>query len=156
MDEMLRHWAIMGRCTMAARRAVWHARNAVYEYGGAAIKLEHIVLGLMALDVTASSHFAALPDAGRSLRRDIVALLGGDRLPASEPVPMHKAAMRALEAAQAEADAHRGARIQSGHLLVAVLVATEEPVVDLLRARGLSAEGIRQAMAASGPDNEDA
>jgi hypothetical protein len=42
------------RCTMEARRAMFHARREVIEIGGNAISPEHLLLGLMQEDVRAS------------------------------------------------------------------------------------------------------
>jgi ATP-dependent Clp protease ATP-binding subunit ClpA len=156
MNDVLQHWAIMGRCTVEARRVVSHALNAVHEFGGSAITLEHFVLGLMAPDVRASAHLTSLPQGGQNLRREIVALLAGSSVPAMHEVPLSRDAMQVMEAARAEADHQGHAHIQSGHLLLAILAATEAPVAGLLHAHGLSAERIRVGMAGSGSDVDDA
>ena len=143
MVDILKHWAIMERCTLEARRVVWHARNAVQEVGGSAITLEHFALGLMAPDVSAAAHFASLPHGGQNLRRDIAALLAGCGIPATRDVPMSKPVLAVMDAAQAEADHQGHARIRSDHLLLAILSTTDSPVAALLHSHGLSAERIR-------------
>jgi ATP-dependent Clp protease ATP-binding subunit ClpA len=153
-NEMLQHWAIMERCTVEARRVVWHARNAVQDLGGSAITLEHFVIGLMAPDVKASVHFTSLPEGGQELRRQLIAGLADISVPTTELVAMSPAVMQVMDAARAEADQQGQIRIQSHHLLVATLVATNAPVAGLLHAHGLSAERIRATISATGePDD---
>jgi ATP-dependent Clp protease ATP-binding subunit ClpA len=156
MIDILQHWAIMGRCTLEARRMVWHARNAVDEFGGSAITLEHVVLALMAPDVRASVHFTSLPQGGQDLRREIVALLSGTSKPATHEVPFSPPVLRVMEAACAEADAQGHARIRSSHLLLAILSTAEAPLAGLLQAHGPSAERIRAGMSGSGSEVDDA
>jgi ATP-dependent Clp protease ATP-binding subunit ClpA len=156
MTDMLQHWAIMGRCSVEARRAVWHARNAVDEFGGSTITLEHFVLGLMAPDVRASAHFAALPEGGQDLRREIVALLSGSSRPATREVPLAAPVLRIMETARDEADNQGHARIQSSHFLLAILSANEAPVAGVLKAHGLLAEHVRGGMSGSGSEDDEA
>ncbi len=156
MTDILQHWAIMERCTLEARRGLLNALNAVHELGGSAITLEHFVLGLMAPDVRSSVHFATLPQGGENLRREIGALLAGGSKPSTPEVPLSGPALRVMEAARAEADDRGHAHIQSGHLLLAILSATEAPVAALLHTHGLSADRVRSDMSAYGAEGDDA
>jgi ATP-dependent Clp protease ATP-binding subunit ClpA len=156
MTDMLQHWAIMGRCTAEARRTVWHARNAVDEFGGSRITLEHFVLGLMAPDVRASAHFMALPEGGQDLRREIVALLSGSSKPATREVPFAVPTLRVMEGARDQADELGHVRIQSSHLLLAVLSAKEAPIASVLQAHGIVAERVRAGISASGSEDDGA
>jgi ATP-dependent Clp protease ATP-binding subunit ClpA len=146
MSDALRLWAIMDRCTLKARRVIWHAGNAVHEVGGSTIGVEHVLLGLMAPDVPTGLIFASLPQGGAQLRGEAIALLGGASVSETREVPFGEAALRVLTAAEAEANKLEEAKIQSGHLLLAILGSADTPVARLLRASGVTADNVRAHM----------
>jgi ATP-dependent Clp protease ATP-binding subunit ClpA len=150
------HWAFMSRCTMEARRVLWHAVNAVHEFGGPAITPEHLLLGLMEEDVRASEQLAALPIAKKDLRREVAALLAGATVPAAVDVPLSEAALQLVNAASAEAERLGHGRIASTHLLLGLLAAPATPSARVLQSHGLTAERIRAGMKGTDPDSDDA
>jgi ATP-dependent Clp protease ATP-binding subunit ClpA len=156
MTDVLRVWTFMDRCTVEARRAIWHARNAVFEVGGTSVGLEHVVLGLMAPDVRASSLFTALPHPGEDLRRELIGLLAGSGNTTAQEVPFSNAVVAVIGGALAEADKQAQDRIQSGHILLAILNAPETPVARLLQTRGLAYEFVRAQLAGSTPEADGA
>jgi ATP-dependent Clp protease ATP-binding subunit ClpA len=59
-----------------------------------------------------------------------------------------------MEAARDEADDQGHARIQSSHVLLAILSTKEAPVAGLLQAHGLFAEHVRAGMSGSGSEDD--
>jgi ATP-dependent Clp protease ATP-binding subunit ClpA len=147
-------WAFFDRCTMEARRAVFHARQAVADLGGQAITPEHLLCGLLNADVLASRHFVTLPMAGAELRDRVAALLGDGGVPGVVDVPLSTEAKQVLNRAWAEAEALGHLKIHSDHLLLGVL-ACESAAASLLKANGLRESVVREALSEHDPDEDE-
>jgi ATP-dependent Clp protease ATP-binding subunit ClpA len=134
-------WTFFDRCTMEARRVVFHARQAVSEIGGEAISAEHVLCGLLEADVLASRHLVALPMKTSELRDRMRALIGGlDRASEDVDVPLTGEARRFLNRAWAEAEASGQRRVRSDHLLLGLLTG-ESPAAALLKAKWGGSQG---------------
>ena len=95
-------WDFFERCTMEARRVVFHARQAVSDIGGDAISAEHILWGLLEADVLASRHLVALPMPARELRDRVKGLFGvSNRASGAIDVPLADEAKRIMNRAWA-------------------------------------------------------
>ena len=148
-------WAFFERCTMEARRVVFHARQAVSEIGGQGISAEHVLCGLLEADVLASRHLVALPMKASELRVRVRGLIGGSDL-ASEAVdvPLTDEAGRILNRAWAEAEASGQRKVRSDHLLLGLL-AGESSAAALLKANGVVATAVRESIPAHDPDEDE-
>jgi ATP-dependent Clp protease ATP-binding subunit ClpA len=149
MTDFLHTVTFFSRCTMEARRAMWHATNAVHALGGPTIQAEHLLLGLMESDVRASRYLG-----DSDLRRSIVRLLAGATLPESSDVPMGDTARQVLRGALAEADRGGHPKIQSGHLLLGLLAVPGSVVPELLRSHGISSDQVRADLGSDSLERE--
>jgi ATP-dependent Clp protease ATP-binding subunit ClpB len=148
-------WDFFERCTMEARRVVFHARQAVIDFGGDAISAEHILCGLFEADVLASRHFAALPMPASELRARVKGLLGvSNRSSGAIDVALADEAKRILDRAWAEAEAAGQRKILSDHLLLGLL-AGESAAAVLLKANGVAANAVRDSIPMRDPDEDE-
>ena len=133
------------RFTEAARRALFFARYAVAERGGAAIEPEHIVLGVMQVIPEAISRFASIDDAVNVITSGLIGNFPhGLTLPTSTEIPFSAGTKQALERAVIEADDLRDTTIRPEHLILGVLVKTSGDACDALNRAGVKISTIRQ------------
>jgi len=136
------------RFTLRADQVLFYARSEVSQLGGSTIEPEHILLGL--LDEGKGLGSRILLRAGVSLddiRSEIVdRLRGGEKLPESAGIPFSASCERALQYAAEEADRLRHSYIGTEHLLLGLLREDRSVAAEVLRARGLRIEGVREAI----------
>lgn len=132
----------LGQYTMDARKVIFHARNAVDEVGGVEIRPEHLTLGLLAGDVTASKALRRGSVGAPKLKDRLLELLGPQPRPDRHELPLAIDTRRILDTALAEAD-RQGRKVTSNDILVAVLL-EDTPTGRLLRANGLTVDDARR------------
>jgi ATP-dependent Clp protease ATP-binding subunit ClpC len=147
-------WTFFGLCTMEARRAVLHARAAVGEFGGEAIRAEHLLWGLFKPDVGASRHFIGLAVPTAELYERARSLVQGSGAPGSIDVPLDPEALDVLNRAWAEAKALGHAKVRSDHLLLGLL-GKEGPAANLLKASGVVDAIVRSAIGDRDPEEDE-
>jgi uncharacterized protein (TIGR03435 family) len=136
------------RFTQRAQTALFYARFAVSQFGSSAVEAEHLLLGVL--------------DAGNGLGSRILAQMGGDlddlrsdilrrltvrgAIPESDEVPFSASSERALQSAAEEADRLSHDFIGTEHLLLGLLREERGVAAEVLAARGLNIEAVREAI----------
>src|SRR5882762_4896383 len=127
---------------------LFYARAEVSELGSRAIEPEHILLGL--LDEGKGLGSLILARTGVALddvRSDIVGRLTvGEKIPESDEIPFSASCERALQYAAEEADRLLHSHIGTEHLLVGLLREERSVAAEVLAARGLRIETVREAI----------
>ena len=134
------------RFTLRADQVHFYARSEVSQLGGCTIEPEHILLGLLDEGKGLGSRIllrtvVSLDD----IRSEIVGrLAGGDKVPESAGVPFSASCERALQYAAEEADRLMHSYIGTEHLLLGLLREDGSVAAEVLRARGLRIEAVRE------------
>jgi len=139
---------MFNRFTQRALQVLFYARSEVSQLGSGAIAPEHILLGLLDEGEGLGSRILARTGVALDdLRSDIVSRLsGGEKVPDSEEIPFGAACERVLQYAAHEADQllHKG--IGTEHLLLGLLREERSVAAEVLAARGLRIEAVREAI----------
>jgi uncharacterized protein (TIGR03435 family) len=137
------------RFTLRARRVLFHARSEVSELGSSAIEPEHILLGVLDEDNGLGCRILARTvDALDDFRSDIVRRLAGpEKISKSDEIPFSASCHRALEYAAEEADRLLHTHIGTEHLLLGLLREERSVAGELLAARGVRIDAVREAIA---------
>ena len=157
-EKLVVNWAadvslFFARCTMEARRVVFHAHQAAVEHGGRSISPEHLLYGLLEQDVRASKCVGA-PSRAAGLQRSLVVEFGASDAPRQRSgVALSAQAQAVLENAWAEAEARVHPKICSEHLLLGLL-ATDTPAARLVSSE-VTAAAIRESIPENDPDEDD-
>jgi uncharacterized protein (TIGR03435 family) len=136
------------RFTLRAHQVLFYARSEVSQLGARAIEPEHILLGLLDEGKGLGSRIllrtgVALDD----IRSEIVGrLTGGEKVPESAGIPFSASCERAFQYAAEEADRLTHRYIGTEHLLLGLLREEGSVAAEVLRARGLRIEGVREAI----------
>ena len=139
---------MFSRFTQRARQVLFYARSEVSTFGSRALEPEHILLGM--LDDGEGLGSRILAQSGGPLddvRSEIVGrMTSGARIPESAEIPFSASCQRVLEYAVEEADRLSHDHIGTEHLLLGLL--REEPSIaaDVLAARGLKIDAVRQTI----------
>jgi uncharacterized protein (TIGR03435 family) len=136
------------RLTQRARTVLFHARSAVSQFGSSAVEPEHILLAVLV--------------EGKGLGGRILAQLGADldkvrsdilrrltvrpNIPESDEIPFSASSERALQYAAEEADRLLHDFIGTEHLLLGLLREERGVAAEVLTARGLGLEAVRDAL----------
>jgi uncharacterized protein (TIGR03435 family) len=139
---------MLDRFTQRALTVLFSARSAVSQFGASAVEPEHILLGVL--------------DEGNGLGSRILARLGADldecrsdillrltvraKTPESDEVPFSASSERALQSAVEEADRLSHDFIGTEHLLLGLLRGEPGVAAEVLAARGLKIEAVREAI----------
>jgi uncharacterized protein (TIGR03435 family) len=136
------------RFTRRALQVLFYARSEVSHLGSSAVEPEHILLGVLdegnglGRRVLARSG-AALDD----LRSDIVRrFTAREKVPESDEIPFSASCERALQYAAEEADQLLHKHVGTEHLLLGLLREEHSVTAELLEARGLRIEAVREAI----------
>lgn len=142
---------MLHRFTERARRVVFHARIEVSRCGATSLEPEHLLLGLLHVgDGLACRVLARTVDSVEQLRREVAGRLpSGDPVPVVEEVPFSPTAMHVLRAAEQEADTQMQEGIGTEHLLLGLLRHGRSHVAQLLHAKGVHLEAVRQVVVVS-------
>jgi hypothetical protein len=136
------------RFTLRAHQVLFYARGEVSELGSRAIEPEHILLGL--LDEGKGLGCRILARTGVALddlRGDIVGRLTvGEKIPESEGIPFSASCERALQYAAEEADRLLHNNVGTEHLLLGLLREERSVAAEVLAAKGLRIEAVREAI----------
>ena len=129
-----------------ARRVIFFARYETSEFGGTIIETEHLLLGLIRVDQTVGG---LLPHGSmESFRQEIGARVPRrKRVPASIDLPLSSECKRILKYAGEEADRLQHRNIGTEHLLLGILREEKCTAAEILRARGLQLEAVRESLA---------
>jgi len=136
------------RFTVRARRVLFYARSQVSQLGSSAIEPEHILLGV--LDEGKGLGSRILARTGGTLddfRSDIVRRLTcREKVPESDEIPFSASCKRALEYAAEEAGRLLHNYVGTEHLLLGLLREERSVAADVLAARGVRIEAVREAI----------
>jgi len=139
---------MFNRFTRQALQVLFYARSEVSQLRSSAVEPEHILLGL--LDEGKGLGSRILARTGVALddfRSDIVRrLTGGEKVPESDEIPFSASCERALQYAAEEADRLLHNYIGTEHLLLGLLREERSVAAEVLAARGLRIEAVREAI----------
>jgi uncharacterized protein (TIGR03435 family) len=141
---------MFNRFTQRALQVLFFARSEVGQLGSSAVEPEHLFLGLLDEGTGLGSRILArtgvAPD---DFRSDIVGrLIGREKVSESEDIPFSASCDRALQYAAEEADRLLQGYIGTEHLLLGLLREERSLVAEVLAARGLRIEKVREAIVA--------
>jgi uncharacterized protein (TIGR03435 family) len=135
------------RFTARALRVLFHARSQASELGATAIEPEHILLGVLHEGEGIGNGILARSVDLQILRNDIVGRVNGhQQVPKSDEIPFSDSCQHALEYALEEAERLSHSPVGTEHLLLGVLREEDSVAAEVLRARGLTFEGLREAI----------
>ena len=139
---------MFNRFTARARQVLFYARSEVSQFGSRALEPEHILLGM--LDEGKGPGSRILAQTGGPLddvRSDIVGrITSGERIPDSVEIAFSASCQRVLLYAAEEADRLSHPHIGTEHLLLGLLREERTVAYDVLAARGVGIEGVREAI----------
>jgi uncharacterized protein (TIGR03435 family) len=139
---------MFNRFTQRALRVLFYTRSHVSQLGSRAIEPEHVLLGV--LDEGNGLGCRILARTGVVLddcRSDIVRrLTGGEKVPESDEIPFSASCERALQYAAEEADRLLHSYIGTEHLLLGLLREERSAAADVLAARGVRIEAVRETI----------
>jgi uncharacterized protein (TIGR03435 family) len=139
---------MFNRFTLRALRVLFYARSDVSQLGSSAVEPEHILLGV--LDEGKGLGSRILARTGGALddfRSDLVGRLTvREKVPESDEIPFSPASERALQYAAEEADRLLHSYIGTEHLLLGLLREERSVAAEVLAARGLTIESLREAI----------
>ena len=141
------------RYNHSARRALFYARYEVCTLGGTAIDTEHLLLGLLRVAEGLTARIFADADVRfDALRKELQM-----RSPAREPlspsieIPFGQDTKRILYAAAAESERLGHDFVGTEHLLLSILREPDTLAAQVLVAKGISADDVREQIAVFGP-----
>jgi uncharacterized protein (TIGR03435 family) len=139
------------RFTSRALHVLFYARSEVSQLGSSAVEPEHILLGLLDEGKGLGSRIVARTGVALDdFRRDIVGRLADrEKVPESEEIPFSASCERTLQYAVEEADRLLHRYIGTEHLLLGLLREERSVAAEVLSARGLRIEAVREAIVES-------
>ena len=139
---------MFNRFTLRALRVLFYARSEVTQLGLSAVEPEHILLGVLDEGNGLGSRILARTgDALDDFRSDIVRrLTGREKVPESDEIPFSASCERALQYAAEEADRLLHNYVGTEHLLLGLLREERSVAAEVLAARGLRIEAVREAI----------
>jgi uncharacterized protein (TIGR03435 family) len=139
---------MFNRFTSGALQVLFYARSEVSQLGSSAVEPEHILLGV--LDEGKGLGSGILARTGGTLddfRSDIVRrLTSREKVPESDEIPFSASCERVLQYAAEEADRLLHNAIGPEHLLLGLLREEHSVAAEVLAARGLRIEAVREAI----------
>jgi uncharacterized protein (TIGR03435 family) len=139
---------MFNRFTQRALRVLFYARSEVSQLGSSAVEPEHILLGLLDEDKGLGSRILARTGVALDdFRSDIVRhLTAREKVPESDEIPFSASCERALQYAPEEADRLLHSYVGTEHLLLGLLREESSVAAEVLAARGLRIEAVREAI----------
>jgi uncharacterized protein (TIGR03435 family) len=139
---------MFNRFTVRARRVLFYARSEVSQLGSSAVEPEHILLGLLDEGNGLGSRILARTgDALDDFRSDIVRrLTAREKVPEFDDIPLSASCERALLYAAEEADRLLHNYVGTEHLLLGLLREEGSVAAEVLAARGVRIEAVREAI----------
>ena len=139
---------MFNRFTSRARQVLFYARSEVSQLGSSAVEPEHILLGV--LDEGKGLGSRILARTGGSLddfRSDVARrLTSREKVAESDEIPFSASCERVLQYAAEEADRLLHDYIGTEHLLLGLLREERSIAAEVLAARGLHIEAVREAI----------
>ncbi len=139
---------MFNRFTLRALQVLFYARSEVSQLGASAVEPEHILLGV--LDEGKGLGSRILAGTGSTLddfRSDIVRrLISREKVSESDEIPFSASCERVLQYAAEEADRLLHNYIGTEHLLLGLLREERSAAAEVLAARGLRIEAVREAI----------
>lgn len=138
------------RYSEQARRLIFFARYEASQYGSQFIETEHLLLGLL------REHGGLIPSVpgetlarvGDQIRGEIERRISrGQRISTSIEMPLSADCKKVLTLAAESANKLGHRRIEPGHVLVGLLEVEASMAAEILRARGLTAQAVREQLA---------
>jgi uncharacterized protein (TIGR03435 family) len=139
---------MLNRFTSRALRVLFYARSEVSQLGSSAVEPEHILLGVLDEENGLGSRILARTgEALDDFRSDIVRrLTGREKVPESAEIPFSASCERALQYAAEEADRLLHNYVGTEHLLLGLLREECSVAAEVLAARGVRIEAVREAI----------
>ena len=139
---------MFNRFTRRALRVLFYARSEVSQLGSSAVEPEHILLGVLDEGNGLGCRILARTgDALDDFRSDIVCrLTSREKVPKSDDIPFSASCERALQYAAEEADRLLHNYVGTEHLLLGLLREERSVAAEVLAARGLRIEAVREAI----------
>jgi uncharacterized protein (TIGR03435 family) len=137
------------RFSTRAARVLFHARSEAGGLGSPAIEPEHMLLGLLDESRGLGSRILAKTDDDLGhLRREIVGrLTSREKVPETAEIQLSASCQRALLHAVEEADRLSHVHIGTEHVLLGLLHEDHSVAAEVLAARGVTIDGVREAIA---------
>jgi ATP-dependent Clp protease ATP-binding subunit ClpA len=127
-----------------ARRVLFFARYEASQLGSAYVEPGHVLLGLLREDKPLVRRFVGSHREVEDVRKQIVDLLPvGDRISTSVDLPLSQSSRAVLARAERERVRAGVAMLETSHLLIGLLQ-EQSPASEILRARGLTLEKVRE------------
>jgi ATP-dependent Clp protease ATP-binding subunit ClpA len=141
------------RYTERARRVIFFARYEASQFGSTTIETEHFLLGLIREDKNLTNRFLRSSPAIESIRQEIAGRTTvREKVSTSIDLPLSNECKRILAYANEEAEQFNHRHIGTEHLLLGLLREEKCLAAEILFARGLRLEAIREELARSIPD----
>jgi uncharacterized protein (TIGR03435 family) len=139
---------MFNRFTSRALQVLFYARSEVSQLGSSAVEPEHILLGVLDEGKGLGSRILARTGAALDdFRSDIIRRLTScEKVPESDEIPFSASSERALQYAAEEADRLLHKYIGTEHLLLGLLREERSVAAEVLAARGLRIEAVREAI----------
>jgi uncharacterized protein (TIGR03435 family) len=135
------------RFSTRAARVLFHARSEASQLGSHAIEPEHMLLGVLDEGHGLGSRILARTGDLDDVRRDIVGrVTSRKKVPEFHEIPFSDSCKSALEYAVEEADALSHSHVGTEHLLLGLLREGSSVAAEVLAARGVRIEAVREAI----------
>ena len=136
------------RYTEQARRVIFFARYFASQYGSPYIETEHLLLGLLREDRALVKQFLGQSNAASEIRAEIERhITRRERISTSIEVPLTSDSKKILNFAAEEAERLAQRHVGTEHLLLGILRVHGSLAAQILSARGLKPEAIREQLA---------
>lgn len=136
------------RYTEKARRVIFFARYEASQYGSLYIETEHVLLGLLREDRPLAAKFLGGANTEPEIRTEIERqIFRRERIATSVEVPLTAESKRILNFAAEEAERLGHRHVGTEHLLLGILRMEGSLAAQILQARGLRLEKIREELA---------
>jgi hypothetical protein len=136
------------RYTEKARRAIFFARYEASTYGSRYIETEHLLLGLLREDQVLARYCLPKIGAGEEIRAEIeTRITRGERISTSVEIPLTAECKKILCLAAEESERLATSFVGTEHLLLGILRMDGSLAAQLLRARGVKPELLREQLA---------
>jgi len=135
-----------------ARRVIFFARYEASQYGSPYIEPEHLLLGLMREDRALMKQFLSETDAESEIRTEIERRFPArERISTSVEMPLSTEGKKTLYLAGEESDRLSHRHIGTEHILLGLLQMEGSLTSQILHARGLKAQEVRERLAKTVP-----
>jgi len=147
---------VFERYTERARRVVFFARYEASQFGSTTIETEHLLLGLIREDKNLTNRFIRSSSPMESIRQEIAGrTVIREKVSTSIDLPLSNECKHILAYANEEARLLNHRHIGTEHMLLGILREEKCIAAEILFARGLRLETIREELARAGASQEE-